>query len=127
MEIGKHVIAEVYEVPEALTTDAGELERLLVDAAGTAGATVLHSYFHSFTPKDGHGVAGVTGVIALAESHISVHTWPEFGYMAIDVFMCGEADPVRVLEALSGAGLVTGHWQLISRPFANHLQGPAGG
>ena len=60
--------------------------RALEDGARAAGATILHSHFHHF--GDGQGVSGVT---VLAESHITIHTWPEVGYAAIDVFMCGDA------------------------------------
>jgi S-adenosylmethionine decarboxylase len=118
--VGRHVIAEVYQVAPELTTDSRRLSGLLCEAAGRAGATVLHCFFHEFEPKDGLGVAGVTGVIALAESHISVHTWPELGYMALDVFMCGDADPERVLEALREAGLGEMDYKVISRPFMEH-------
>ena len=115
--VGRHVIAEVYQVAPELTTDSGRLSELLCEAAGRAGATVLHCYFHDFEPKDGLGVAGVTGVIALAESHISVHTWPELGYMALDVFMCGDAQPEMVIEILRESGLTDMDYKVISRPF----------
>jgi S-adenosylmethionine decarboxylase len=115
--VGRHIIAEVYQVPESLTTDSNKLNQLLCAAATAAGAEVLHTYFHDFHPKDGHDVAGVTGVIALSESHISVHTWPEHGYMAIDVFMCGDANPSRVIEALEDAGLTHIDVKEISRPY----------
>ena len=65
----------------------------LEDGARAAGATLLHSHYHHF----GEG-AGVSGVTVLAESHITIHTWPEVGYAAIDVFMCGDA---RVLDCLA--------------------------
>ena len=117
MHVGRHIIAEVYQVPESLTTDSSKLNKLLCDAAVKAGAEVLHTYFHDFKPKDGHAVAGVTGVIALAESHISVHTWPENGYMAIDVFMCGDANPVLVIEALEREGLSHIDYKEIARPY----------
>lgn len=67
-------------------TDAPALEAAMRAAAGAAGATVLSAHLHGF--KGG----GVTGVLLLAESHISIHTWPERGYAALDVFMCGKAD-----------------------------------
>ena len=67
----------------------------LEDGARSAGATLLHSHYHLF--GDGGGVSGVT---VLAESHITIHTWPEVGYAAIDVFMCGECDPRDCLELL---------------------------
>ena len=67
----------------------------LEDGARAAGATILHSHYHHF--GDGGGVSGVT---VLAESHITIHTWPEVGYAAIDVFMCGDCDPRDCLAVL---------------------------
>ena len=71
------------------------IDRALRDAAEAAGATILHSHFHHFSP-DG----GVSGVLVLAESHISIHTWPERDFAAIDIFMCGACDPYHSLPAL---------------------------
>jgi S-adenosylmethionine decarboxylase len=58
----------------------------------------LSSHFHAFGSE-----AGVTGVVLLAESHISIHTWPEFGFAAVDIFMCGQAEPQRALDVMQGA------------------------
>ncbi|GAB6054234.1 hypothetical protein JCM17960_30540 [Magnetospira thiophila] len=72
-------------------------ERALCDAARAAGATILHCHLHHFTPN-----GGISGVLVLAESHISIHTWPERGFAALDIFMCGDCDPhdsIPVLEA----------------------------
>lgn len=88
MALGKHVILECYECDSEALANQDLLEKILCESAEHAGATILHSYFHKFD-----GGAGITGVVALAESHISVHTWPEHCYMAIDVFMCGDCDP----------------------------------
>lgn len=70
----------------------------MVRAAEAANATVLYRYFHKF---GGHG--GVTGVLVLAESHISVHTWPESHYAAFDVFMCGDAKPLTAAKIIVDA------------------------
>jgi S-adenosylmethionine decarboxylase len=72
--------------------DAAVIESALRSAVQTAGATLVHLHLHEFTAG-----GGVSGVAVLAESHISIHTWPERGYAAIDVFMCGSADPYRVV------------------------------
>jgi S-adenosylmethionine decarboxylase len=64
-------------------------------AAQVAGATILLSHTHHFTPN-----GGVTGIALLSESHISIHTWPEFCFAAIDIYMCGSADVSRALESL---------------------------
>ncbi|MBU2098442.1 MAG: adenosylmethionine decarboxylase, partial [Gammaproteobacteria bacterium] len=62
------------------------------------GATLLHIHLHHFTPN-----GGISGVAVLAESHISVHTWPERGYAAFDIFMCGDAQPEKAIPILKGA------------------------
>ena len=67
------------------------------EAALAAGATILHSHFHHFSPN-----GGVSGVVVLAESHISIHTWPERDFAAVDLFMCGSCDPrdsIPLIEA----------------------------
>jgi S-adenosylmethionine decarboxylase len=93
MACGRHIILECYDCDDELLKQEKMLEQQLIHSAEFAQATVLHSYFHKF----GEG-EGVTGVIALAESHISVHTWPEYGYMAIDIFMCGECNPMDSVD-----------------------------
>jgi S-adenosylmethionine decarboxylase len=92
---GNHVLADFYDVTNAILADVDALETLLRASAQSAGAHVLSSHFHSF----GAG-AGVTGVVLLAESHISIHTWPESRFAAADIFMCGDADPGRALAVL---------------------------
>jgi S-adenosylmethionine decarboxylase len=71
------------------------METAFVDAVQAAGATLLHIHMHHFTPN-----GGISGVAVLAESHISVHTWPERRYAAFDVFMCGDARPELAVEVL---------------------------
>jgi S-adenosylmethionine decarboxylase len=74
------------------------IESALREASEAADATILHSHFHHFSPN-----GGVSGVVVLAESHISIHTWPERNFAAIDIFMCGSCDPYRSLPALKAA------------------------
>ena len=92
---GRHVIIECFGAQAGY--DAGELEALMRRAAGAGGATVLSCHMHGF------GSGGVTGVALLAESHITVHTWPEAGYAAFDVFMCGGCDADRAAEVIAQA------------------------
>lgn len=92
---GRHLLADFHGVAAAMLKNADALEKLLTDAALQAGAKVLFSHFHAFGEED-----GVTGVVLLAESHISIHTWPEEGFAAADVFMCGDAQPEKALEAM---------------------------
>lgn len=91
--IGRHLILEHW----GGALDAEALQTAMRDAARVAGATVLAAHFHPF---DG---GGITGVLLLAESHITVHTWPEHGYAALDIFMCGNADVTAAADALDAA------------------------
>lgn len=88
--IGQHLILEHW----GGVTEAGAVTDALHAAARAAGATVLSAHFHPF-----HG-GGVTGVLLLAESHITVHTWPERDYAALDLFMCGRADVEAAADRL---------------------------
>jgi S-adenosylmethionine decarboxylase len=74
------------------------MEQAMRDSVEMAGATLLHIHLHHFTPN-----GGISGVAVLAESHISVHTWPERNYAAFDVFMCGDAMPEKVIPVLRDA------------------------
>jgi S-adenosylmethionine decarboxylase len=96
--IGTHILADFFGVDAGLLRDGPRLDAVLRRAAQGAGAHPLSSHFHSFGDRD-----GVTGVVLLAESHLSIHTWPEFEFAALDIFMCGSAEPRRALEALSTA------------------------
>jgi S-adenosylmethionine decarboxylase len=92
---GTHLLADLSGVAPALLTNCERIEALLRAAAQAAGARILHSHFHAFGPG-----LGVTGVVLLAESHISIHTWPEQAFAAVDIFMCGSAQPQRALDVL---------------------------
>ncbi len=92
---GMHLLVDLWGASNLC--DPALIDAALREAAITAGATILHSHFHHFSPN-----GGVSGVVVLAESHISIHTWPERDFAAIDLFMCGSCDPrdsIPVLEA----------------------------
>ena len=93
---GSHLIIDLWEADNL--DDRDLIEQALVEAVEEAGATLLHIHLHTFTQG-----GGVSGVAVLSESHISVHTWPERGYAAFDVFMCGDADPRKALPVLKRA------------------------
>ncbi|MDA8585780.1 adenosylmethionine decarboxylase [Rhodobacteraceae bacterium] len=93
--LGTHLIIDV-SGGQGLD-DKRRVETALRDAVAASGATLLGIHLHQFAPQ------GVTGVAMLAESHISVHTWPELGFAAFDAFMCGKADPWAVVDVLSKA------------------------
>ena len=92
---GAHLIIDLYDAERL--DDLPYIEETLRTCVDEAGATLLHIHLHPFEPT------GVSGVAVLAESHISVHTWPEAGYAAFDVFMCGDAKPERCVDVLREA------------------------
>jgi len=93
---GMHLLVDLWGASNL--TDPAAIDQALRAAAEAAKATVLHGHFHHFGP-DG----GVSGVLVLAESHISIHTWPERDFAAIDIFMCGACDPYESLPVLRAA------------------------
>jgi S-adenosylmethionine decarboxylase len=86
--LGRHLLADLHGIASELLTQPQVIEQILLRAAQAAGATPIFSKFHQF--GDGQGV---TGVLLLRESHISIHTWPEHRFAAVDAFMCGDAQP----------------------------------
>ena len=93
---GAHMIVDLYGANRL--DDATLIENTLRRCAEVAGATLLHMHLHRFEPN-----GGITGVAVLAESHISIHSWPERNYAALDIFMCGKARPERCIEVLLDA------------------------
>lgn len=93
---GTHLLVDLWGA--ANLTDPGHIDRSLREAADASGATILHGHFHHFSPN-----GGVSGVLVLAESHISIHTWPERDFAAIDIFMCGTCNPYDGIPALKAA------------------------
>lgn len=96
LEVGRHFIFELFGCDGRILDNLEEIEGAMVAAAKRAGATVVGKVFHKFAPQ------GVTGVVIIAESHISIHTWPEAGYAALDIFTCSErTEPMRAFEVIS--------------------------
>ena len=90
---GTHLIVDLWDA-EGIN-DLDYVDQTLRDCVDAAEATLLHIHLHHFTPND-----GISGVAVLAESHISIHSWPESGYAALDIFMCGDAKPHLAVEVL---------------------------
>ncbi|MEW6439670.1 MAG: adenosylmethionine decarboxylase [bacterium] len=86
--LGRQLIVELYGCDTTLLDDPSRLEIVLTEAIHRSGATIIRPFFHQFSPH------GVSGVIVIAESHVAIHTWPEYGYGAVDIFTCG--DQVRL-------------------------------
>jgi len=93
---GSHLIIDLFGARRL--DDLKHIERTLKRCVDVAGATLLHIHLHHFTPN-----GGVSGVAVLSESHISIHSWPEADYAALDVFMCGDAKPHLCVEILREA------------------------
>ena len=91
---GLHLVIDAFECQNEILNNAVELEELLTKAIKQLGMEILSSHFHSFTP------IGVTGVIGISTSHFSIHTWPEHGYAALDLYTCGDQDIWPALEEI---------------------------
>jgi len=93
--LGKHVLLDLQGCAPAALSDVAALREIVCDAARAAGATILHVAFNEFQPH------GLSGVVVIAESHLTIHTWPEFGLAAVDIFTCGESlDGARAVRHL---------------------------
>ncbi|DAA96042.1 TPA: S-adenosylmethionine decarboxylase proenzyme [Candidatus Gastranaerophilales bacterium HUM_9] len=93
--MGRHVLAEFFECDPNILNNRDRIENLMVDAAIECGATIVQKCFHMFSPY------GVSGVVIISESHLAIHTWPELGYAAVDLFTCGpKCDPKIAYEFL---------------------------
>jgi len=93
--LGKHILVEFYGCNPKKLKDTAMLQTEFENAADMSGATVVDSTFHTFSPY------GVSGVVVIAESHLTIHTWPEYGYAAVDLFTCGDTvDPWKAFSYL---------------------------
>ena len=109
--IGHHYIVEASGCNQAVIVKVETVEQILVQAAEIAGVQVWSISFHRFNPN------GVSGVVVISESHLSVHTWPEYGYVALDIFTCGDsAKPEKAVEwALRKFGATNVHITEVTR------------
>jgi len=82
--LGKHLLIELRECNSEILKSLEKVRKILVSAAKEAKATIINNSFHEFNPF------GISGVVVIAESHFTIHTWPEYGYAAVDIFTCGE-------------------------------------
>lgn len=87
---GTHLLIDVHEADGL--SDIDRIDAALRDAVAAVGATLLHMELHHFNEND-----GISGVAILAESHVSIHTWPEINFAAIDIFICGSCDPFKAI------------------------------
>ncbi len=88
--LGRHLLVELYSCDPKILNDVQKVEKILTDAALYAKARIVDVVFHTFNPH------GISGVIVIAESHLAIHTWPEFNYASVDIYTCGtEINPWR--------------------------------
>jgi len=93
---GKHIVFDVWGADKGKLNDVRYIQELLLEAAKLAEATTLHSFFHQFDPD------GITGVVVVSESHISIHTWPGEGFASVDVYTCGnKCFPERAVKYIT--------------------------
>lgn len=95
--LGTHLLADLHGCDPHILNDASRIETAMRQAAEATGCVVLHGQFHQFEPQ------GVTGLLLIAESHLSVHTWPEHGYAAVDLYTCGSTEPRDAIANLATA------------------------
>lgn len=96
--LGKQILVEFYDCESNSINDVEYIENSMLTAAQKAHATIISHNFHKFSPY------GVSGMVVIAESHISIHTWPEYNYAAVDIFTCGDTiDPWAIQETLKEA------------------------
>jgi len=110
--LGKHLLLELKDCNHELLNDIDYLKMVLTDVATQIGATVVKDSFYQFTPQ------GVSGVVLIAESHISIHTWPEHNYAAVDVFTGGE-----VIEPKNAIKPLTEKLKAASATYIDHKRG----
>lgn len=96
-QVGTHLVVDAWQSPGDLLNDPERIRRALLDAISAGGATLIDLCVHQFSPH------GVTATATLAESHIAIHTWPEYGYFAADLFFCGAGNPERAMQLLQTA------------------------
>ena len=100
--LGKHLLVEYHDCDPGVLNNQDQIEKYMVEAAIATGSTVVNSSFHKFSPH------GVSGVVVIAESHLAIHTWPEYRYAAVDLITCGDTvNPWKAYDNLMrrlGAG-----------------------
>lgn len=95
--MGRHVIAELWQCDFDKLNDMDYIEKTFVDAALKSGAEIREVAFHKFAPQ------GVSGVVIISESHLTIHSFPEHGYASVDVYTCGDLDPTIAADYIAQA------------------------
>lgn len=96
-KVGTHLVVDAWDAPAELLNNPEQIKQALIDAITAGKATLIDMCVHQFSPH------GVTATATLAESHIAIHTWPEYGYFAADLFFCGAGQPKEAMKVLQTA------------------------
>jgi S-adenosylmethionine decarboxylase len=96
-KVGTHLVVDAWQAPAEFLNDPERIRRALIEAIAAGDATLIDMCVHQFSPH------GVTATATLAESHIAIHTWPEYGYFAADLFFCGHGNPEEAIKVLQTA------------------------
>jgi S-adenosylmethionine decarboxylase proenzyme len=101
--LGSHILIEFHSCDNEVLDSVDAIESIMLTSVEESGATLVKPFFHRFTPH------GVSGICVVAESHFAVHTWPEHGYAAVDLFSCGEYDYLKAMEIIA-QGIKSTQW-----------------
>jgi S-adenosylmethionine decarboxylase proenzyme len=105
--LGQHLIVELYDCDTKILSEVVKVQRVMIEAAKAANASVIDSIFHHFKPY------GVSGVVVIAESHFAIHTWPEHNYASLDFFTCGiKSNPWKAFKVVQ-KGFKSNHFSVI--------------
>jgi S-adenosylmethionine decarboxylase len=96
-KVGTHLVVDAWQAPAELLNDPERIRQAMMEAISAGEATLIDMCVHQFSPH------GVTATATLAESHIAIHTWPEYGYFAADLFFCGRGKPVEAMKVLAAS------------------------
>ncbi len=121
--LGRHIIAELYNCDSRVLSDVERIKEVFLEAARKANMNVIKYDFHHFRPF------GVSGVVIVSESHLAVHTWPEFGYAAVDIYVCGdESEPWEAYKVIfEGLGAKNATAMEIKRGILVEIKGGEAG
>jgi len=105
--LGKHFLAEFYDCNRDVLNDETKISGIMTEAVRVSGSTIIRPFFHKFSPH------GISGIIVIAESHLAVHTWPEYGFAALDIFSCHDLNYSETLKYISN-NIGAGRYSIIS-------------
>lgn len=101
--LGRQILVEYYDCNNDIINDVSKIESMLLEATRRSNASIISHNFHKFSPH------GISGTVVIAESHVAIHTWPEYGYAAVDIFTCGETIDPWIIQQYLKEGFESGN------------------